>query len=269
MAANEHEHRRWNDEQWLQGWLRREAMTEAVTADLLSHLSLTAGQRVLDIGAGGGGTTLAIAAAVAPGGEAVGADISQGLVDRARRRAADAQLANARFVVADVQQVTMDGTPFDAATSQFGVMFFDEPVRAFANIRSHLVSGGTLAFACWQGVDRNPWFAGPAIASVVGPPPPPPPGRRQTGPFCLAEPDVIGELLAEAGWADVTVTPYERTVPVARDVISDDAQLVFFGVPDDLVGEVQAAVDEQLAPLERPDGGYDAPLAYQVVTATA
>lgn len=273
MAANESERQRWNDDGWLEGWLRREALTDSVTADLLRHLSPTPGQRVLDIGSGGGRTTSAIASAVAPGGEAVGeavgADISAGLVELARSRAESAQLTNARFVVADVQETTVDGEPFDAAASQFGVMFFEDPVKAFANIRTHLSPGGQLAFVCWQAVSRNPWFTGPTIASFVASPAPAPEGGRPVGPFSLADPDVTTGILAEAGWSEIAVTPYERTVTVERHVLSDDAQLVFFGVPDDRLGQARAAVDEKLAPLERPDGLYDAPLAYQVVTARA
>jgi SAM-dependent methyltransferase len=268
MVANELERRRWNDDAWLEGWLRREALTTPVAEDLLRHLDPAAGQRVLDVGAGGGRTTLAIAAAVAPGGEAVGADISEALVDLARQRAIEAGVENARFVVADVQEGPVDGGPFDAAVSQFGVMFFDSPVLAFTNIRTQLVPGGRLSFACWQSVDRNPWFAGPAVASVTGPPPLPPSGRP-TGPFSLADPEATTGLLADAGWADISVHNYERTITVSRETIVDDAQLVFFGVPEELVDQARAAVDERLAPLGRADGRYDAPLAYQVFTATA
>lgn len=269
MAANESERQRWNNDKWLEGWLRREALTDSVTADLLRHLSPTPGQQVLDMGSGGGRTTLAIASAVSPGGEAVGADLSAGLVGLARSRAESAQVTNARFVVADMQETAVDGGPFDAAASQFGVMFFEDPVKAFANIRAHLSPGGRLAFVCWQPVSRNPWFAGPTIASFVAAPPPPSADGRPVGPFSLADPDLTGGILAEAGWSEVAITPYERTVTVERQVLSDDAQLAFFGVPDDRLSEARAAVDAKLAPLERSDGLYDAPLAYQVVTARA
>ena len=69
------------------------------------------------------------------------------------------------------------GGPFDAAISQFGVMFFEEPVVGFANIRAHLVPGGRLVFACWQSSERNPWTFFPAVAEFVPPPPEPAPGK--------------------------------------------------------------------------------------------
>ena len=78
-------------------------------------------------------------------------------------RAADAGCANVRFVEMDVQTGTGDHGPFDLAVSQFGVMFFDEPTAAFAAIRDHLTPAGRFVFACWQGVERNPWHLGTAL----------------------------------------------------------------------------------------------------------
>jgi hypothetical protein len=58
---------------------------------------------------------------------------------------------------------------FDVVMSQFRVMFFDEPIVAFTNVVKHLRSGGRLGFACWQTLDRNPWFVGPVLAAFVAP----------------------------------------------------------------------------------------------------
>ena len=201
--ANLAERRRWNDAYFASVWPKREVMTSAVTDILLGHLGLCDGERVLDIGSGGGSTTIAAGHRVEPGGSVVGADISVPLVDLARTRAAEQRATNVSFHVADVQRDTVPGAPFDAAVSQFGVMFFDEPATAFANIRRHLVPGGRLAFGCWQAMEKNPWFVGPAVAAYVPPPPPPAPGKSPTGPFSLSDPDRVREILAEAGWKAV------------------------------------------------------------------
>ena len=119
----------------------------------------------------------------------MGADISAPLLELARARGEAQGARNVSFVVADVQRETVPGGPFDAAVSQFGVMFFDEPETAFANIRRQLVGGGRLGFACWRAPDLNPWFPGPALAGIVPPPPPPAPGKSPTHPFSLADPE--------------------------------------------------------------------------------
>lgn len=267
--ANAAERRRWNDEHWSSVWPRREALTTAVTDILLSHLGLRQGERVLDIGSGGGITTIAAGRLVGPTGSAVGADISAPLVALARKRAADQQARNVSFCETDFQYAILDGGPFDVAASQFGVMFFDEPVTAFVNIRRHVIPGGRLGFACWQEIEKNPWFIGKAVAGLVPPPPPPAPGKSPTGPFAFSDPDRVGEILANAGWNSVARTPYEMVASVESDAIVDDAQLTFLGVPDDTFDVARQAVDEHLQRLRSSDGRINAPLAVQIFTATA
>jgi SAM-dependent methyltransferase len=267
--TNVAERRRWNDEYWASVWPKRERLTNAVTEILLGHLGLAAGERVLDIGSGGGATTIAAGGLVGERGSAVGADISVPLVDLAGRRAADQRAANVSFCVADVQHDTVPGAPFDVAVSQFGVMFFDEPVTAFANIRRQIVPGGRIAFACWQSVERNPWFVGPALAAYVPTPAPPASGKSPTGPFSLAEPGRVAEILATAGWSQVERAPYEFVVSAETDAIVDDGQLMFLGVPEESFREAHRAVDEHLEALTASDGSIEAPLAFQIFTAVA
>jgi SAM-dependent methyltransferase len=267
--ANAAERRRWNDEYWSSVWPKREALTSKVTDILLSHLELRQGERVLDIGSGGGTMTIAAGRLVGPTGSAVGADISAPLVALARTRAADKQSRNVSFCEADVQQAVVDGGPFDVAVSQFGVMFFDEPVAAFANIRRHVIPGGRLGFACWQGIEKNPWFIGKALAGLVPPPPPPATGKSPTGPFAFSDPDRVGEILANAGWKTVDRAPYEMVASVETDAIVDDPQLTFLGVPHETFDVARQAVDEHLQQLRDSDGRINAPLAVQIFTATA
>jgi SAM-dependent methyltransferase len=266
---NELERRRWNDQHWTDAWPRRERLTGAVTPLLLARAALRPGQRVLDVGSGGGNATLAAAAGVGAGGQVTGADLSGPLVDLARRRAAAAGAGNVDFLVADVQAEPVPGAPFDVAVSQFGVMFFDEPVRAFGNVRRLLRPGGQLTFVCWQAPDRNPWFAGPALAPFVPPAPEPPPGKRRTGPFSLADAEDTSGLLVAAGWREVAATGHRLEATVAADALVDDAQLSFLGVPPERLDEAREAVQAYLRPLRQADGAYRAPLAVHVVAATA
>jgi SAM-dependent methyltransferase len=243
-------------------------MTAAVTATLLGHVALESGESVLDVGAGGGRTTIAAARRVSPDGKAIGADISEPLVALARQRAAADGATNARFVVADVQTAPLDGGPFDVAMSQFGVMFFDEPVVAFTNIRAHMRVGGRLAFVCWQDLGDNPWFVGAVLQPFCPPLPRPGPGKNATGPFALADPDYTAGILAGAGWSAIERTPHRKTATVEAEVLVDaDSYLRFLGIADDRLPEARAACEAHLAPLRRADGRYDAPLAFQVFTA--
>ena len=268
METNEIERRRWNDAQWAEVWPKRERMTDAVTAFLLDAAALAPGERVLDVGCGGGKTSLAAAEAVGAEGSVVGGDISTPLVALARRRAVAAGAANATFRDADMQTDTVDGGPFDVAISQFGVMFFDEPVAAFANIRAHLRAGGRLAFACWQVAERNPWFFAPAIAAFLQPPPPPAPGRSPTGPFVLGDPGHTTATLRAAGFEDVSWDAHEIEVEVPRDSIVDEGQLTFMGVAPERLAEAHDAVDRYMQRFALSPTLLRIPLAFQVFRAT-
>lgn len=267
MSANDVERSRWNDPGWAQTWRRRELLTSSVTGHLIEHLAPTPGQRVLEVGPGTGAATLSIAGHVAPG-TVVGVDISAPMVDLATRRAREAGAGNVSFVVADAQEDDVDGGPFDAVVSQFGVMFFADPVRAFTRLRAHTLDGGRLAFACWREPQHNPWFPGPAIAPFL-PAPVAPAGDRPAGLFSLAHAEATAAILSRSGWDDVRRHPYDVVVPLERAVLTDADQLRKLGLADEDVDNALAAIDERLAPLARPDGRYDTPLGFQVFTATA
>jgi SAM-dependent methyltransferase len=268
METNQAERQRWNDERWATAWPRRERLTDEVTAFLLDAAALQPGERVLDVGCGGGKTSLAAARGVGAEGAVVGADLSTPLTTLANRRAAEAGVENVTFRVVDMQTDTVPGGPFDVALSQFGVMFFDEPVTAFGNIRSHLKPGGRIVFACWQGMERNPWFFAPAIADLAPPPPPPAPGKSPTGPFALADPARTTDILRAAGFLEIRVTAHEISIEAPPDSVVDEAQIVFMGVPADQLAAAQAAVDAHMRQFVLSPTLSRFPLAFQVFHAT-
>jgi SAM-dependent methyltransferase len=209
-------------------WLELEDQLEAVgrlPGELaMDRLDLLPGQIVVDLGCGSGTTTLELAARVGPGGEVAGVDISAEMLARGRERAARAGTGNVEFVHADVQVHDLGEARFDAAYSRFGVMFFADPVAAFANVRRALRPGAALSFVCWQSVFDNEWMLipGAAVASVTGALPPMP-GPGEPGPFSLADPGRVRAVLAAAGFGSVAVEPHGDQVVISEDRIPEVA----------------------------------------------
>jgi SAM-dependent methyltransferase len=190
----------------------------------MDRLELRAGQRVVDLGCGTGGTTLELAARVGPHGEAVGVDIAEEMIARGRERAARLGAANVAFLHADAQVYDLGEARFDAAYSRFGVMFFTDPVAAFANLRRALRPGGVLSFVCWQGVFDNEWMLIPgATAAAVTGSVPPMPGPGEPGPLSLADPDRVRAVLDAAGFGSVAVAPHSDQVVITADRIPEVA----------------------------------------------
>jgi protein-L-isoaspartate O-methyltransferase len=243
VTANESERERWNDDQRLSVWPKRERLTSEVTPLLIEALAPAPGEKILDVGSGGGRAALAAAEIVGGEGTVVGFDISQGLTRLARERAEEAGVGNVRFVVGDAQTDGAEGGPFDAAMSQFGVMFFDDPLLAFANICEQLRPGGRIAFVCWQPREANPWYFSDAIAAFVpAPVAPPRAGVVPPGPFSLGDVGRTTDLLERAGFDDIECTPHELLVLAPEDSLLDEVQLQLLGIPEaELAPAMEAA----------------------------
>lgn len=204
-TGNEDQIEAWNGEVGRK-WLRLEQGVEAVAADvsdaLLERAALVPGDRVLEVGCGGGGLSLRLAQAVGPGGRVLGLDVSAPLLARAEARRAGAGLSQLAFQEGDAQTAALPEGEFTHLVSQFGVMFFADPVAAFANLRRALRPGGRALLAAQGPLAENPFFAlGRAVAVArLGLPPPAPDGP---GPFAFADRDKVVGLLAAAGFAGV------------------------------------------------------------------
>lgn len=197
---------------WLAHLDRFEGMIAPIGDALLRRANLPTGTVVLDLGCGGGTTTLAAARAVAPGGRAVGLDLSQDLIARARERALEAGADNIAFVCSDAAQVRLEAEAFDQLISRFGSMFFPEPPTAFAHLHGMLRAGGQIDLAVWAAPRENPWMA--ALVGVVRryidlPRPEP----RTPGPFAFEDPEYLGDVLTTAGFSAVETEPWSGDLP--------------------------------------------------------
>ena len=198
---------------WLANLKGFEGTIAPVGNALLARAAFAPGERVLDIGCGGGGTSLAIAQAVLPGGEVVGIDISPDLIAATTRRLAATGIANARFVCADAASVTLSDGPYDRLFSRFGSMFFADPVPAFANLRRLLKPGGRIDLAVWGPPQQNPWMLeGVAVARRHVELPAPVP--RAPGPFAFEDLDYMHKILGGAGFHGAEVIPAKGLLAV-------------------------------------------------------
>ena len=178
------------------------------------------GHRVLDIGCGTGRSSRDVARTVGPAGEVLGVDLSGRMVAEARRRAASEGLENVRFEQADAQVHPFAEGEFDAVISNFGAMFFSDPVAAFSNFGRAVRAGGRLAMLGWRELARNEWLLGFREALAAGRTlPEPPPGAP--GPFGLADADRDRDILAAAGFVDVELRSIDEPVEFGTDL--DDA----------------------------------------------
>jgi SAM-dependent methyltransferase len=192
---------------WLASLDRFESMIAPIGAALLERADYAPGERVLDLGCGGGATTLAIAEAVGPDGAALGLDVAPMLIARAKERAAEAG-NTARFVCADAATASLDEPPFDRLFSRFGSMFFEAPVPAFTNLRGMLKPGARIDLAVWANPRDNLWMMemmGVVRSHVEIPPATP----RAPGPFAFEDLGYLGSVLEEAGFARMDVAVYE------------------------------------------------------------
>ncbi|MCY1020072.1 class I SAM-dependent methyltransferase [Pyxidicoccus sp. MSG2] len=175
---------------------------------LVEAVSAESGGRVLDVGCGTGSTTLAVSRRLGAKGRCVGIDISEPMLAAARARA-EREGTPASFIRANAQVHAFEPASFDLLISRFGVMFFDDPVRAFANLRRAARHGAELRFIAWRSPAENPFMT--TAERAAAPLLPNLPARRPGAPgqFAFADPGRVSSILEESGWAEVDIQPID------------------------------------------------------------
>jgi SAM-dependent methyltransferase len=208
-------------DKWRRQLAGLEAMLTPIDEPLIEALALTAPVRIADVGCGGGATTMEVLRRAPAGSVVHGLDLSPALIEVARRR----QGAHESSVVFDVADMGTKAPPeqaYDRLISRLGIMFFDDPPAAFANLRRWLVAGGRFAFAVWGPVVDNVWMtatrAAAAEATDLAPVEPLAPG-----PFRYGDVVPLLSLLERAGFVDVTVTDWRQALPIGDRLPAPDA----------------------------------------------
>lgn len=263
QIANVAQAEAWNGGQG-SSWLQREEQ-HAVALQvhherLMATAAIEPGERVLDVGCGTGPAALAAGFAAGARGNVMGLDLSAPLLARAREHAEARGCTNVEFVQADAQVEPLGVDRFDVVISQFGVMFFADPVAAFANLAVATRPGGRLAFVCWRGLAANPWLGVIRDAVANGRALPPPP-ENTAGMLALADRDRVVSVLTAAGWSDVVVAPVDLPYVMGSldDAISGAASVTMVKqaldtLDDDGRAAALASLRDALAAHEGPDG---------------
>ena len=200
-------------------------------------------ERIVDVGCGTGAITRAAARRLGPAGSATGIDLSQPMIEAARQRA-QAEQVDARFLCADAGSHGFPTGSVDRIVSRFGVMFFADPVRAFANLRQACRPDGALRCAVWRSAADNPFMtvAERAAAPFVANLPIPQPGTP--GQFAFADPDRVHGILAESSWREIELQKID--VPCAFPLEGLDLYLTRLGPLGQILHEADAASRDRI-----------------------
>lgn len=242
-----------NGRRWVDNQDRLDRMLSAYGEALIDAAAPAMGDHVLDVGCGAGATTFDVAARVGVEGRSVGLDISAPLIGRALDLAAEKGGA-VEFRLADAAEAVFPPS-FDLIVSRFGVMFFEDPAAAFANLRRALKPSGRMVFVCWRGAAENDWTRLPmtAIRDLV--PPPPPADPEAPGPFSFGDRGRVERILTQAGYADIDIRPFDSPI--------------LFGVGATPDAAVEDAVEHavRVGPLERALKGVSEDVREQALAA--
>ncbi|WP_305632108.1 class I SAM-dependent methyltransferase [Methyloversatilis sp.] len=203
-----------------QAWVQAQPMLDAMFAPfsdlLVGHARSMSARSVIDVGCGTGATTLALADVLGEGARCLGVDVSAPMIVAARERAAASGSA-ARFVCSDAAHHAFVPAGADLVVSRFGIMFFDDPVAAFAHLHNAVRAGGALSAIAWRGTAENLFMT--AAERAAAPLLPALKARRPgaSGQFAFADRTYICEVLERSGWQDVDISPLdiECTLPLA------------------------------------------------------
>jgi len=200
---------------WARDWERYDRAITGYHRKLLAGAAIQPDDRILDVGCGNGESTRD-AARRAPGGGALGVDLSSQMIERARELARADGVDNAEFLQADAQVHPFEEGRFDVVISRFGTMFFADQAAAFRNIHRATRAGGRLAMVGWRGLADNEWLQCIFGALAAGRDlPGPQPGTP--GPFGLADAARVRSTLADAGFEAVNVEAVDETFLAGAD----------------------------------------------------
>jgi ubiquinone/menaquinone biosynthesis C-methylase UbiE len=193
---------------WVESQTLLDALFKPFEDLLATAVSAESARQVLDVGCGTGSTTLAVARLLETKGRCTGIDLSDPMIAATRIRA-EREGTPASFLCANAQTHPFEPASFDMIISRFGVMFFDDFVRAFANLRRAARDDAELRFIAWRSAAENPFMT--TAERAAAPLLPNLPTRRPDAPgqFAFADARRVRQVLEESGWAKIDIRPID------------------------------------------------------------
>ncbi|MGU7780977.1 class I SAM-dependent methyltransferase [Burkholderia sp. PU8-34] len=205
---------------WVDTQAALDTMFRPFAETLVETAAATSARHVLDVGCGTGAVTVAIARRLGADGRCTGIDVSAPMLDAARSRA-ERDGVHADFIRADVQTHAFAAAQFDLIVSRLGVMFFDDPVRAFSNLRGAAADGAGLCVIAWRSGAENPFMT--TAERVAAPLLPNLPQRKPGAPgqFAFGDRERIAAILDASGWTGVDIRPIDVSCVLPASALSD------------------------------------------------
>ena len=225
--VNDDQHEFWNKgigQKWVKHDNSMNERFTILTKEFFKRAKIEKGDKVLDIGCGGGITSFETSKILGNDGYVLGADISKILLDLAKKNYSN--IKNLEFKYCDVQNYEFEKNSFSKVISRFGVMFFENPIKAFQNINNAIQDGGSLHFVCWTNVMENEFFTAAANIIIRHLDRGFPELTRAPGPFAFSEKKYVKQILNAAGFENIKVEKV-YTLISTNDSAEKDGNLLF------------------------------------------
>ena len=225
--VNDDQHEFWNKgigQKWVKEDNSMNERFTILTKEFFKRAKIEKGDKVLDIGCGGGITSFETSKILGNDGYVLGADISKILLDLAKKNYSN--IKNLKFKYCDVQNYEFEKNSFSKVISRFGVMFFENPIKAFKNINNAIQDGGSLYFVCWTNVMENEFFTAAANIIIKHLDRGFPELTRAPGPFAFSEKKYVKQILNAAGFENIKVEKV-YTLISTNDSAEKDGNLLF------------------------------------------
>ena len=225
--VNDDQHEFWNKgigQKWVKEDNSMNERFTILTKEFFKRAKIEKGDKVLDIGCGGGITSFETSKILGNDGYVLGADISKILLDLAKKNYSN--IKNLEFKYCDVQNYEFEKNSFSKVISRFGVMFFENPIKAFQNINNAIQDGGSLHFVCWTNVMENEFFTAAANIIIRHLDRGFPELTRAPGPFAFSEKKYVKQILNAAGFENIKVEKV-YTLISTNDSAEKDGNLLF------------------------------------------